>query len=244
MTQRGVRFMKKVKILTPENIEIEYTLADLGSRVAASVIDFMIIFGVLLLLIIIPLIIVYNNLEYLNKYTGWIVGISLIVFALVYYGYFIFLEITMNGRTIGKKFLKIRAIRSNGQPITLKHSVIRNLFKILIDISGVGVVLIYFNKEHKRLGDILASTIVVMEDKIDVPVNLTSIIAISTSYDSLTIDEVQLLEDYFNRQSSFDDKGNALGKQLWDYFSQKNVPQENAKDYERLLVELNRKLSI
>ena len=34
--------MKKIKITTPENIEVEYNLADIGSRTAAMVIDYLI----------------------------------------------------------------------------------------------------------------------------------------------------------------------------------------------------------
>lgn len=237
--------MSKIKITTPENIEIEYTLADLGSRTAAAVIDFLIISGILLVMIVIPLIIVYNTtqIQLFDEYYGWVLGISLIVSALIYYGYFIILEMTMNGMTPGKKVLGIRTIRNNGQPVSIKHSAIRNLFKILIDISGVGAVLIYINKERKRIGDMLASTIVVMEEEAWIPESPTGFMAGNPAYDLLNSDEIQLLEDYFDRRDSINDGSRELGSKVFQYFSQKSAPDERIEDYKRFLGEIQRTLT-
>jgi uncharacterized RDD family membrane protein YckC len=197
--------MKKIKITTPENIEIEYTLADIGSRTAAVIIDTL-VQGVFLLVLIIAIIlmVVYSR-DFWEQYYGWIIGVSLLVYALITYGYFIAMELSMNGQTLGKKVMRLRAIRTNGQPITLKHSAIRNLFRVFIDMLGIGAILIFFTKQHKRLGDLAASTIVIAEENKDLPITLETLYKGngSLSY-HLSKEEQELLRDYTERKNSLE----------------------------------------
>ncbi|QTL98313.1 hypothetical protein GM661_10150 [Iocasia frigidifontis] len=192
--------MKKIELTTPENIDVEYTLADLGSRVAAAVIDLAIQgFLLILLAIAIVLIVIYAP-DFWDEYLAWIIAISILINAVISYAYYIFMELNMNGRTPGKKILKLRTIRNNGQPLTLKHSAIRNLFRVFLDMLGVGVVSIFFTKEHKRIGDFAASTIVVVENDIPYPLeNLTE----GSLFNSLHLSEEdnKLLQDYFVRKN-------------------------------------------
>ncbi|MCM0647928.1 RDD family protein [Clostridium swellfunianum] len=213
--------MKKIKITTPENIEVEYTLADIGSRTAAVIIDSLVqgLF-ILILGIAIVLIMVYSQ-DFWQRYYGWIVGISLLTYAIITYGYFIAMELSMNGQTLGKKAMHLRTIRTNGQPITLKHSAIRNLFRVFADMLGIGAILIFFNKQHKRLGDMAASTIVVVEENKSRPITLEDLYKDrdNLSY-YLSKEEQELLRDYFNRKSSMTDYSE-LREELINYFSKK-----------------------
>lgn len=197
--------MKKIKITTPENIEVEYTLADIGSRVAAAFIDLVLQMLVILVLITAIALIAGNAPVFWARYYGWIIGISLFLLAVIVYGYFIVAELTMNGMTIGKRLLKIRAIRNNGQPITLKHSAIRNLFRIFIDMLGIGVVMIFFTKQHKRIGDFAASTIVISEEGKTAPITLESLQSAQDriSY-YLSQEEYELLREYLQRKTSME----------------------------------------
>ncbi|GLC31098.1 RDD family protein [Clostridium omnivorum] len=213
--------MQKIKITTPENIEVEYTLADLGSRTAAALIDSFIQLGVLLVLLIAVLLLKHFAPGFWEEYYGWIVGISLIVAIIIGYCYFIFSELTMNGKTIGKKALKLRTIRKNGQPVTFKHSAIRNLFRLFIDYYGVGVVVMFFNKQHKRVGDLLASTVVVTEDNKEQPITLESLQNVNENYSYyLDEEEKELLRDYFQRRESFVE-GSKLSEDLKQHFTNK-----------------------
>ena len=77
--------MKKVKILTPENIEVEYTLADVTSRTAAAFIDLLIqALLITIVLVIVGLILGFAQSIW-KQYYGWIIGISLILIALINY---------------------------------------------------------------------------------------------------------------------------------------------------------------
>lgn len=198
--------MKKIIITTPENIEVEYNLANIGSRTAAFVVDTLLQTAIMILLAI-PITIVciiYKDL-WINYY-GWVIGAAIILITLITYGYYIFCEIKMNGRTFGKKLLKIRAIRNNGEPINIKHSAIRNLFKVIIDSIGIGIVLIFFTKENKRIGDFAASTIVISENTKTKPSSLDNLSKIKENFEHyLTKDECELLREYYRRKDSLED---------------------------------------
>lgn len=198
--------MKKIRITTPENIEVEYTLAGLGSRTGAALID-MLIQGIMFLLLGISLILIgYFSPRFWQEYYGWIIGGTVLVYTLISYGYFIVTELSMNGMTPGKKLFKIRTLRNNGQPITLKHSALRNLFRVFLDVFGVGVVLIFFTKEHKRAGDFVASTIVVAEGSKKRPPSLEGLNVINEQYRfRFSDEEYDVLQEYVYRKNSLED---------------------------------------
>lgn len=196
--------MKKYLVTTPENIEIEYELAGVGSRTAAAVIDLLIQTLMTVILGIILLLVYAFSGKLSKEYYGWIIGISIIIFALITYGYYIYMEITKNGQTIGKKIFSLRTIRNNGEPITLKHSAIRNLFRVFIDMYGVGIVLMFFSKNNKRLGDMVASTIVVCESNKDIPIPIVEDNLLNYSDNHLSDDEMGILKEYYERKASMD----------------------------------------
>lgn len=198
--------MKKIRITTPENIEVEYTLADLGSRTAAAAVDTAIQMLLYILLAVAIWLIFRFSPGFWADYYGWVVGIALLLYAFISYGYFIVMELAMNGMTPGKRLLKLRAIRSNGQSLTLKHSAIRNLFRIFIDNLGVGVVLIFFSRQHKRLGDYAASTIVVAEASKTSPITLEGLQLLDERLRYyISEEEYELLREYFARKDHMAD---------------------------------------
>jgi len=213
--------MKKIKITTPENIEVEYVLADIGSRGAAAIID-MLIQGLLILPLLIGILLMsYFAQDFMRNYYGWVIGISLLILILISYGYFIVMELSMNGQTIGKKALKLRTIRKNGQSLTLKHSAIRNLFRIFVDTYGVGVVLIFFSKERNRVGDYLASTIVVAEENKTRPITLESLQKVNQNFNYyMSKEEYELLRDYYERKNNMENPSE-LTQELKLHFTRK-----------------------
>lgn len=230
--------MKKIKIITPENIEVEYTLAGLGSRAGAALID-MIIQGVMILLLAIALIAIgFFSPELWNEYYGWIIGGTLLVYVLISYAYFIAMELSMNGMTPGKKIFEIRTIRSNGQPITLKHSALRNLFRVFLDVFGVGVMLIFFTKQHKRVGDYVASTIVVAEENISRPVMLEGLKVINEQYGHLISQkEYEILGEYAHRRNSIENC-DYLRSELNKHFRKKFETEICLNEWDKFITEL------
>lgn len=155
---------RDITIITPENIPITVELAGLGARFAAFGID---------LLLQVALIIVGGVVLSIVASTGRASGAGEITDALsivysfaVFIGYFLLFESIWNGQTVGKRALGLRVIRDGGYPITFFAAATRNLIRIadLMPFNyAVGAISIFANPEHKRLGDLVAGTIVIKE---------------------------------------------------------------------------------
>ncbi|GLV55027.1 hypothetical protein KDH_18740 [Dictyobacter sp. S3.2.2.5] len=91
-----------------------------------------------------------------------VLGIS--VSGIIYILYFLILEATMGGATLGKKILGLRVVREDGAPISWNESIIRNLVRI-IDLLPtayiIGAIVIWTSSQKQRLGDKIAHTVVV-----------------------------------------------------------------------------------
>jgi len=195
----------------------------------------MIVFGVAILAVFAP--------SFCEEQIGWILGISLLAWFVFSYGYYIGCETAMNGQTIGKRIMKLRVIRMNGQPITLKHAAIRNLFKLIIDMQGIGVVMIFFSKHCRRLGDLVASTLVVTEVQPAPPVSLT---ILTGSLDRisvyLSLEEQAILRSWLERRNGLDRPEmlrNALVSHLEKRFTQLGLIGEFRDFIEKICSELN-----
>ncbi|MFZ5967805.1 MAG: RDD family protein [Bacillota bacterium] len=210
--------MRRVVITTPENIEVAYRLAGPGSRVVAAFIDYF-IQGLLYLLIILALAGMDDPLQYLESQNSYAVAIALLIAALINYGYFTVLEMTMDGRTLGKKLLGLKTIRKNGQPIDIKHSLIRNLFKIFIDNYMIGIVMMFFRADESRLGDILSSTMVIEEEKENL--HLTDAMLPENVKKHLTEEDKTLLLTYMQEKEGVMVEGERLREKIQTYFRNK-----------------------
>ena len=99
---------EQVSVETPEQIDIEFQQAGIGSRFYAALIDTAV-------LTLISLVGYYVNRRFISE-LGDIVGNWLgalggvIVFAL-FWGYYMVFEVTTNGQTLGKRVLGLRVIK-------------------------------------------------------------------------------------------------------------------------------------
>ncbi len=155
--------MNTIRIITTQNVELEYELASLGTRIGGYIIDMCIQGGLTILFYII--IDIFNKtlgFEYLDD-NDWIMMIFLLPYLLVSF-YSLICESVLNGQTVGKLLLKTRVVKLDGSQPTFGAYLLRWLVGI-IDFglcSGV-VALITFlsNKNGQRLGDIAAGTTVI-----------------------------------------------------------------------------------
>lgn len=235
MYTKRENIMKKIKILTPENIELEVVLAEVLSRSIAAFIDFF-IQCILILLIGWEYLALINQLfiQGMPEYYGWLLGGMIIIEFIIVYGYYMISEILMCGRTLGKKVMHLRIIRNNGGPVTIKHVVIRNLFRVFIDNFGIGILMMFFNKKNKRLGDIVAGTIVVIEENQERPIALEKRISLSDEVRGyLSDEEYALLREYFNRKATMTHY-ELLRIEMKQYFQDKFIElgiYENNRDF-------------
>ena len=166
-----MRFFNQINLQTPESVELEFTLAGIGNRSLALIIDY-IIFGLTILSVwIISAFLTFQlvpnlfNNGVIDRLAQWIWAIQSITTFAIYVGYFVVLETLWRGQTPGKKWTKIRVIRDNGKPERLPQAILRALLRPIDDMLFIGVFFIIFNEREKRLGDMLAGTIVVQEEE-------------------------------------------------------------------------------
>ncbi|CAG9623575.1 hypothetical protein BACCIP111883_04393 [Sutcliffiella rhizosphaerae] len=161
--------VEQVDIKTPEYVSLQFQTAALGSRAAAFLIDTLILMAINL---VIFFVLIYSlsasvfDLFYVTDFSSYLVAGTIIIIFLINWGYYFLLEYFAGGRTLGKKFLGLRVIQDNGHSITLLSSLIRNLLRIIDMLPAsylVGMIMIFFHSKHKRVGDIVAGTIVVHE---------------------------------------------------------------------------------
>ena len=143
-------------------------LAGIGSRFIALLVDYLIwgaAFFVLALLfaVFLPGITAFSKLS-----AEWAVAIVIFIIFLFNWGYFTLFEAFWNGRTPGKRVARIRVIQRSGRAIGLFESMARNLVRyvdFLPFFYGVGVIAIFVTRQHQRLGDLAAGTLVVRDLK-------------------------------------------------------------------------------
>ena len=156
----------QLSIETPELVDIEMPLAGIGSRFIAVLVDTLIWFAGLFLLFLIfwaisPAMEAFSQVSY-----QWQVAIWVFVLFLFNWGYFTLFEAFNNGRTPGKRIARIRVIQRSGRPIGLFESMARNFIRYIDQIPffyAVGVITMFVTRQHQRLGDLAAGTLVVRD---------------------------------------------------------------------------------
>jgi uncharacterized RDD family membrane protein YckC len=162
----------QLSIDTPELVAIEMPLAGIGSRFIAVLVDSLIWAAALLALIFIG-VIVLPAMHALGRLSEqWTIAIVISLVFLFNWGYFTLFEAFWNGRTPGKRVARIRVIQRSGRAIGLFESMARNLVRYvdwLPGFYGIGIIAIFVTRQHQRLGDLAAGTLVVRDKDPETP---------------------------------------------------------------------------
>ncbi|MGI8977689.1 MAG: RDD family protein [Pirellulaceae bacterium] len=149
-----------IRVVTPENIGFEYRLAGPFRRLPAFLIDFTIILAINFAIFVIfnlTVIWVSFGLAYFTIFVTW--------FA-VFWFFGGICETFLNGQTPGKWLLGLRTLTYDGQPISALQAIMRNLLRAAdLLMPLLGLVVMMFNRRFQRLGDLVAGTIVVVEER-------------------------------------------------------------------------------
>lgn len=147
---------------TPEGVTLEVTLAGVGSRFTAGVID-----QLLRSVVLVALVILTAFLGDSGGTSGGVVLASLLVAVfLVQFAYDVLFETLAAGRTPGKRWTGLRVVRLGGAPVGFVASALRNILRIVDALPGfylVGILCVMSTRNNQRLGDLAAGTIVVRE---------------------------------------------------------------------------------
>jgi uncharacterized RDD family membrane protein YckC len=210
---------RRVQFVTPENIEVSYELAGIGSRFMAALIDHLLQL-VLIFALWFFLGLVSQTLSMARVFGGsaplWVQAVLALASFLVLFGYFSTFEILWAGRTPGKRATGLRVVRDNGYPIDPFSSIVRNLVRI-VDLMpppyAGGLISVFVSQNYKRLGDFAAGTIVI-KDKPYTPLaapktaQSTSLIRIFRglihNVEDITPDEYLLIRRFVERRKELD----------------------------------------
>jgi uncharacterized RDD family membrane protein YckC len=162
----------QISIDTPELVAIEMPLAGIGSRFIALLVDYLIwgagmVLVYFLAFLFLPALYVFNRIS-----AQWAEAIVIFFFFLMNWGYFTLFEAFWNGRTPGKRVAKIRVIQRSGRSIGLVESMARNLVRYVDQLPffyAVGVITMFVTRQHQRLGDLAAGTLVVRDREPESP---------------------------------------------------------------------------
>jgi uncharacterized RDD family membrane protein YckC len=164
-------------LLTPENVDLHFDVAGLGSRGAAALIDYAIILVGYFILTTGGTFVVGLLLDPFGGVTASgdarlrdLIGYATLAFVTLamffgWWGYFILTEMIWNGQSIGKRRLGLRVVRVGGRPVSLTASLVRNLLRIVDLLLLVGILVMIVDSRSRRLGDIAAGTLVIREPR-------------------------------------------------------------------------------
>jgi len=173
-------FADQLNIETPEQVDLRFPVAGIGSRFVAVLVDH--------LIQLVPYVLIFIAALFFPGSSGggapapvkpsagmelgekWAIAIITLINFVWITGYFALFEAFWHGQTPGKRLMKLRVIKDSGRQITLFEALARNLLRI-IDILptayAIGVITMLCNRKNKRLGDFAAGTLVVHELPVD-----------------------------------------------------------------------------
>ncbi len=175
----------ELHIETPENIQIAYKPAGLGTRFVAWLVDSLLL-SVFLVVLLIVLVMagaasdslirhVVEPMEEVGKEMQrgdqrrlemvmlYLIGIWLLVWGLGSFFYYGLSELCLRGQTIGKRASKIRVVKVDGFSLDAVSILVRNIFRVVDHLPLLWIVPL-LSAKSQRLGDMVAGTIVIDQE--------------------------------------------------------------------------------
>jgi uncharacterized RDD family membrane protein YckC len=196
---------------TPENVTFGYTIAGIGSRFVGALVDTaLLVLALLLLNLVIGLLLAWlaesapaPALDG-EPSPDWVTGLLIALYALVNFGiiwgYYLAFELLWNGQTPGKRLAGTQVVRAGGAPAGFGEIAIRNIVRIIDFLPfayAIGFVVMFSNRQARRLGDFAANTLVIkrqsrltLEDLAPVTAPAAAVIAPPSLPPSLPADDV------------------------------------------------------
>jgi uncharacterized RDD family membrane protein YckC len=152
-------------LVSGEGVRLALAPAGVGSRVIAAALDAVIqTIGLFLLLLLDVAVAGAGDAAAFQ-------AAAIVEVILVLAGYPIVAEWLGRGRTLGKLALGLRVVRDDGGPIAFRHALVRGLAGLVLEKPGLlfpfttiaGIVTMSSSAQEKRLGDMMAGTVVLNE---------------------------------------------------------------------------------
>ena len=143
----------RIQLEAPEGVSFTLSPAGIPVRAAAFAIDLAIRLVIMMLC------------GYITSLLGEVgAGLLLLIWFLLEWWYPVLFEVFFQGATPGKKVMNLRVVFDDGTPADFGASLTRNLIRavdFLPFLYGLGMFSMLVNKDSKRLGDLVAGTLVI-----------------------------------------------------------------------------------
>ena len=173
------------EVLTPEGVALHLPAAGPVPRALAWLVDLVVRIAILL-----ALSMVLGLLGGLGK------GLYLVGLFLVYWAYPIVLEAAWHGQTPGKRALGLRVLAGDGAPVGWLPAVVRNLMRTVDMLPfgyAAGLVSCLCDRHGRRLGDLVADTVVVHVLPRQSPPRLPQVLPLAPSQRLLADEQVAIV---------------------------------------------------
>jgi uncharacterized RDD family membrane protein YckC len=164
---RSLRVSTDLVIETPENVVLTYRLAGPAARLMAYLLDF---------LLRVALYFAMSMLASMGASVGLggiSIGMLILMSFFIDWAYYGISEGFFRGKTIGKFIFGLRVIQEQGYPITLWGALLRNIVRAADSMPfyfyGAGFLTMLAAGRFRRLGDLVARTVVIEERRVTVP---------------------------------------------------------------------------
>ena len=182
------------RVATPEGCELKLRIAGPAVRVRAWLFDF--------LIRVLIFVVAAMVLGYFGRLGG---GISMLLAFALEWLYPIVFEVFWHGATPGKKMSNLVVLHDDGTPIGWGASFARNTLRFVDFLPfgyACGLLTIWLNADSKRLGDLLAGTVVVYYGESPSPIINDTYVDAEISPFPLTLAEQRALLEYRQRAST------------------------------------------
>lgn len=165
----------ELSVASVTGIDVSLPIAGPGARSFAFIIDWHLRLILALSWYVVGAVIYNGRLALnvpLNNSGRWFACVVLPALG-IYFLYHPIVELTMRGRTPGKRHAGIRVVTRQGGPPVAGALLVRNVFRLIDSLPacyGVGLGVMMFSEESLRIGDMAAGTVLIYErDARDAP---------------------------------------------------------------------------
>ncbi len=173
-----------IEFETPENIQVSYHPAGLGTRFIAWFLDNILVFFVMIGMLLLMMCAgtategvmrdiaesfrdVAEDMDEdgppnIPKVMMYMLGLWLLLWGLGSFFYFGLSELFLRGQTLGKRLMQIRVVKSDGFSLNPVGILVRNIFRVIDHLPPLWIVPLV-SANSQRLGDMVAGTLVVVD---------------------------------------------------------------------------------
>lgn len=214
-------------IITGQYVRIQPTVASIGDRIFAQIIDWVVILAYLTVLTLFASAIDFSG-------SAWLFAL----YILPPLFYTVLCEILNQGQTLGKMVMNMRVIKLDGTTPTIGSYLMRWLLYIIDGplTSFAGIVVIILTRNNQRLGDMAAGTVVIKQQKYKkIQISLDEYDYLAKNYKprypqvaDLSLEQIEIITQAIGNQSDgFESSRSQLAKKVQQKL---NIEKKEAND--------------